>query len=85
MRNTTMRKTTTTVTIRPGFDHEAFRRWLALVQWSVDTGRKLPMSPAMIMAYEDQGFIVDLETGAVNWERRLKKEGAWNIWSAEVA
>ena len=61
------RTTVSPTTIRPGIEHEAFSRYLELVQHSVDTGVPLALSPAAIMALEDQGAIVDLETGAITW------------------
>jgi len=61
------RSAVSSTTLRPGIDHEAFSRYLELVQHSVDTGVPLALSPAAIMALEDQGAIVDLETGAITW------------------
>jgi acetone carboxylase gamma subunit len=53
--------------IRPGIDHDAFTRYLALVQHVVDTGIPLPMSPSIILQFEDAGAVVDLETGHIDW------------------
>lgn len=57
----------TYTTLRPGIDYEAFSRYLELVQHQADTGTPLALSPAAIMQLEDQGAIVDLETGAIAW------------------
>ena len=62
----------TYTTLRPGIDHEAFSRYLELVQHSADTGVPLPLSPAAIMQLEDQGAIVDLETGAIAWPQEVQ-------------
>ena len=59
--------TVSPTTIRPGIDYVAFSRYLELVQHQVDTGVPLALSPAAIMALEDQGAIVDLATGAITW------------------
>jgi hypothetical protein len=36
-----------------------------LYEWSEETGLPLPMEPSTIIALEDEGMIVDLETGLV--------------------
>ena len=59
--------TVSSTTLRPGIDYEAFSRYLELVQHQVDTGVPLALTPAAIMMLEDQGAIVDLETGAITW------------------
>ena len=59
--------TVSPTTLRPGIDYESFSRYLELIQHQVDTGTPLALSPAAIMALEDQGAIIDLATGAVTW------------------
>ena len=61
------RSSVSPTTLRPGIDYEAFSRYLELIQHQVDTGTPLALSPAAIMQLEDQGAIVDLETGAITW------------------
>lgn len=34
-----------------------------LLAWMAETGKKLPCSIKTILAYEDAGFVIDLETG----------------------
>ena len=36
-----------------------------LLAWEAETGRALPMPAAEIIALEDGGWIVDLDTGAI--------------------
>lgn len=64
--------TVSLTTLRPGIDYEAFTRYLELIQHQVDTGIPLALSPAAIMALEDQGAIVDLETGAIAWPQEVQ-------------
>ena len=52
--------------IRPGIDCEQFGRYLTLIQHQHDTGRRLPLSPAIIMHLEDLGIVVNLDTGVVH-------------------
>ena len=43
-----------------------------LVQWSKETGNPLPMPAETIADLEQQGAVVDLETGAVHWPQLRK-------------
>lgn len=36
-----------------------------LYEWSEETGRNLPLNPETICDLEDQGLLVDLETGEI--------------------
>lgn len=67
MDTNTERSTVSRTTLRPGIDYASFSRFLELIQHQADTGTRLPMAAGMIMELEDQGAIVDLETGAVTW------------------
>lgn len=66
--------------IRPGIDFGAFeahlqavyagerqRRCNELVAWSTESGIPLPMSPDMVIAFEDAGGVVDLVTGMITF------------------
>lgn len=64
--------TVSPTTLRPGIDYEAFSRYLELIQHQIDTGTPLALSPAAIMQLEDQGAIVDLETGAITWPQEVQ-------------
>ncbi len=64
--------TVSPTTLRPGIDYEAFARYLELIQHQADTGTPLALSPAAIMQLEDQGAIVDLETGAITWPQEVQ-------------
>jgi hypothetical protein len=64
--------TVSPTTLRPGIDYEAFSRYLELIQHQADTGTPLALSPAAIMQLEDQGAIVDLETGAITWPQEVQ-------------
>ena len=64
--------TVSPTTLRPGIDYEAFARYLELIQHQVDTGIPLALSPMAIMALEDQGALVDLETGAITWPQEVQ-------------
>lgn len=61
------RMTTPYATIRPGIDFAAFARYLELIRHADETGIPLAMSPAAIMAFEDAGAVVDMETGWIDW------------------
>lgn len=75
----------TSTFLRPGIDVAAFdaflievqesreaRRRRELIDWAVETGRQLPMSPETIITFEDAGAVVDLETGWITFPNGIK-------------
>lgn len=66
--------------IRPGIDFDAFeahlqavhaterqRRCDELQAWSAESGIPLPMSPGLVLFFEDAGAVVELDTGLISW------------------
>lgn len=75
--------------IRPGIDFDAFeahlqavyagerqRRCQAVQDEAAEIGISLPMSPDMILTFEDAGAVVDLATGLITWPN--------GVWAAPV-
>ena len=71
--------------IRPGIDFEAFEAHLQAVhatdrqrrcdkmqEEAAESGIKLPMSPEMILTFEDAGAVVDLVTGLITWPNGVR-------------
>lgn len=42
----------------------------SLLEWAEETGRTLPTTPERIVELEEQGYVVDLETGVVTRPER---------------
>lgn len=42
----------------------------SLLEWAEETGRPLPTTPERIVELEEQGYVVDLETGVVTCPER---------------
>jgi hypothetical protein len=75
----------TSTFLRPGIDLAAFaafldevqatreqRRLQELIDWSKESGKPLPMTPAAVLVFEDAGAVVDLETGWIAWPNGVK-------------
>lgn len=75
----------------PGIDHVAFSAFLDQVQvareqrrlqeildWSRETGNPLPMTADAVLAFEDAGAVVDLETGWISWPNGI------NVWGGNL-
>ena len=75
--------------IRPGIDFDAFeahlqavyagerqRRRDELQAQADESGISLPMSPDMVLTFEDAGAVVDLVTGLITWPN--------GVWAAPV-
>lgn len=75
--------------IRPGIDFDAFdahlqavyagerqRRRDELEAWAAESGMPLPMSPDLVLFFEDAGAVVDLATGLITWPN--------GVWAAPV-
>ena len=71
--------------IRPGIDFDAFGAYLKAVHatehrrrcdelnaHAAESGNPLPMTPAVILAFEDAGAVVDLVTGVISWPNGVR-------------